>query len=259
MYHTQIPNTPIRATAPPRPWLRALAACLVLAAVGCAPLWPPEPAGPPTVVPPPPVAEPAAEPQPPAELTPLEQQTIRNLLEQAYWSIAADRLMSPYEGSALSAYDEVLLLQPGNAEAQRGRDAIVERFLEQALAAAARNNLDEARAMVGRAQLVDPDHPGVSPTQTQIDLLGAAKRRVVRLDPGQLREQQADVTAALRQAGTASRAGDCRVEIFARNDAEGRWIYQQMSGGGGGKRISAALNIGSPPRVELLCFGNGAS
>jgi tetratricopeptide (TPR) repeat protein len=250
---TQIPGLRSRQL---RHWSRILVTSLILAATGCAPFWPPERAPQPTIPQPPPVAEQAPEPEPeePAELTAQELQTIRNLLEQAYWSMAADRLTFPYPGSALSAYDEVLRLQPDNDEARHGRDAIVERYLEQALAAAARRNFAEAQGMLDRATLVDPDHPGVAPTQTQIDLRTAADRRVVQLDPAKLREQHADVAASLRQAGATSRSGDCRVEIFARSDAEGRWIYQQMSGASAGKRISAQLSIGSPPRVELLCF-----
>jgi hypothetical protein len=264
LHYNQIPDIPISCPAVPgrnrrRAWQSLLLVSLVVTAMGCAPIWPPERQAPAAPQPAPvaaPEPEPEPEPEAPAELSAQDQQTIRNLLEQAYWAIAADRLTSPYQGSALSAYDEVLRIQPDNDEAVRGRERIVERFLEQALAAAGRRNLAAAQGALDQARLVDPDHPGVEPTQTQINLINQANRRVVSLDPAKLRDQHADAAAVLRQAGAASRAGDCRAEIFARSDAEGRWMYQQMSSGGG-KRISAQLNIGSPPRVELLCF-NGA-
>jgi hypothetical protein len=200
----------------------------------------------------PPVAELTAPPV--AELTAEERAQIHALLDRAYWAVADDQLTSPYPGSALAAYDQVLRIQPDHPEARRGLEKIVERYLELALTAASRRQFTGAQGMLDRAMIVDPDHPGIAPMQAQIKMLGAADRRVVTLDGSLLRDQDQTVKNALAQAGTDSRRGDCRIEIFARNDAEGRWIYQQLSGPEGRERIRAQLNIGSPPRIELLCF-----
>ena len=43
--------------------------------------------------------------------------------------------------------------------------------------------------------------------------------------------------------------------IRARNDAEGRWIYQQMADAPGDRRIRAELTFGAPPGVDLLQLG----
>ncbi|MFU8814535.1 MAG: hypothetical protein ACNA7W_04255, partial [Pseudomonadales bacterium] len=224
---------------------------------GCALLQPPasEPSA--DVEPPPPAAEPALEPSvvpEPAELTPAEAALVRQLLVYADYAIAADQLTSPYPGSALAHYHQVEQLQPDNPEARRGVERIVERYLELALTAAERQQFAGAEEMLDRGRLVDPNHPGIAPMQAQVELLASARRRTLRLDGGLLRAQDASVKQALEQAGRASRADDCRVEITARNDAEGRWIYQQLSGAEGSERIRAQLSVGSPPTVELLCF-----
>ncbi len=186
-------------------------------------------------------------------LTPAEQAAIADLLDRADRAIAADHLTYPAAGSALDLYDRVRLLDPDNEQAMRGLERIVERYLELALGAVERRRFEQARAMLDRARLVDPDHAGIPPTQAQIDLLDGADRQVIALDPDGLRDRTDAVADILRQAGAASRVDGCRAEITARNDAEGRWIYQQMSSAGA-QRIQARLNIGSPPRLEVLCF-----
>jgi len=198
------------------------------------------------------VAEvPDTDPAPP-ELTPEERAHINHLLDQAYYAMAADQLTSPYPGSALEAYDRVRQIQPDHPEARRGLEKIVERYLALAVTAAQRRQFAAAQGMLDRATIVDPDHPGIEPVQSQIRMLAAADRRVVTLDGDLLREQAPAVQQMLTQAGADSRRGDCWVEMFARNDAEGRWMYQQLNGSGG-QRVRAQLNIGSSPRVELVC------
>jgi hypothetical protein len=219
------------------------------------------PSGQPPVAPtpteaPPPAEEAAAIPDAepaPAELTAEERARINQLLDQAYWALSTDQLTAPYSGSALEAYDQVMQIQPDHPEARRGLEKIVERYLALAVTAAQRRQFTAAQGMLDRASIVDPDHPGIEPVQSQIRILSAAERRVVPLDGDLLREQTPAVQQALAQAGADSRRGDCQVEMFARNDAEGRWMYQHLNGAGA-QRVRAQLNIGSPPRVELICF-----
>jgi hypothetical protein len=186
-------------------------------------------------------------------LTDAERARVAQLLDRADRAIAADHLTYPAAGSALDLYDQVRILDPDNEAARRGLERIVERYLELAMTALERRRFEQARAMMDRARLVDPDHPGIPPTQAQIELLDTADRQVIPLDPEALRNRDAQVADAVRQAGAASRTDGCRAEITARSDSEGRWIYQQMSAAGS-PRIQAQLNIGSPPRIEVLCF-----
>jgi hypothetical protein len=178
---------------------------------------------------------------------------VYGLLDQADRAIAADHLTYPAAGSAMVLYDRVMILDPGNDEARRGRERIVDRYLEMALDAAEARRFENARAMLDRARLVDPEHPGIDPGEAQVGLLSNADRQVIALDADSLGKRDAELTAALKKAGLASRSEGCRAVITARTDSEGRWIYQQMSVAGK-RRIQAQLEIGTPPRVEVLCF-----
>ena len=76
----------------------------------------------------------------------------------------------------------------------------------------------------------------------------------------QLKNGQAEAAAntlkklaeQLKTLGAQAKAQDAWVIIRARNDAEGRWIYQQLAAAAGDKRIRAELTIGAPPAVDLL-------
>ncbi|HEX7037717.1 MAG TPA: hypothetical protein VF210_18245 [Pseudomonadales bacterium] len=243
----------------------AAAVCLlVLLCAGCQGLLERLPGGEPGPTPPerpapepaaePPSPEPAPEPAGRPELPAAEQAAVERLLADAERAIANDHLTYPASGSALALYDRVMILDPGNDAARRGLERIVERYLELALSAAERRRFTEAEAMLNRARLVDPEHPGIDPTDVQVRLLAGAERHVVPLDAERLRRQDPALASTLRQAGVAGRGDGCRVRIVARSDSEGRWIYQQMSDAPGDTRIRAQLDIGSPPQVEVLCF-----
>lgn len=204
-----------------------------------------------------PAEAPAAEtsaPEAGGELTPGEAEEVGRLLARAERAIAADHLTYPAKGSALALYDRVRILDPDNDEARRGEERIVERYLELALEAADRRRFSAARAMLDRARLVDPKHPGITPAAYRVQMLAKAERRVISLDGQRLRDQDPELAETLRRAGVVSRGNGCRAQIIAPNDSSGRWIYQQMSGAPGASRITAELEIGSPPRVEVLCF-----
>jgi hypothetical protein len=189
-----------------------------------------------------------------APLTAVERAEVRTLLDDAARAIQRDHLTYPASGSAWILYDRVLLLDPGNAEAITGLDRVVERYLEMTLEAAGQGRFSQAGALLDRARLVEPEHPGIEAVATQIALLADAERHRYPLDSRALSDRDPAVVGRLRQAGMASRGSGCRAEIVARNDAEGRWIYQQMSLAQGSERIRAELRIGAPPRVEVLCF-----
>lgn len=230
----------------------------LLMLTGCAELLRrPPPAEPPAAPPAEAPAEAAAPAQPsrPPRRAPTEEEAaeVERLLARAERAIADDHLTYPARGSALALYDRASLLDPDNEAVRRGLERIVERYLELATEASEQGRFASAEAMLDRARLVDPTHPGIDPTQAQARMLAEAERRVIRLDGDELRDQAPAVAGTLRQAGMASRADGCRARITARTDAEGRWIYQQMSDAPGDARIRADLALGSPPRVEVLC------
>jgi tetratricopeptide (TPR) repeat protein len=195
-------------------------------------------------------------PAPPGErlLTDADRAEVRRLLQSARYATTDGQLIEPADRSALAFYDRALLIDPDNPEARYGIEGIVDRLIDQARVAAEQRRFDEAEQILARALLVDPGHQGVRPALTQIRLLETARRNVFRLDPQAVDARSATVLATLREAGQASRSPGCRAIIRARNDAEGRWMYQEMSASPGRDRIRAELLVAGTPSVENICF-----
>jgi len=144
-----------------------------------------------------------------APLTPAERAEIRQLLDRADRAITEDHLTYPASGSALTLLDRVLLLDPDNTDANRGLERVVERYLALALMAAERRQFAQAHGMLDRSRLVDPTHPGIAPTEAQLQMLADADRRVIELNGEQLRDRNSAIVETLRQAGLASRRAAC--------------------------------------------------
>ena len=190
-------------------------------------------------------------PEPAPEPVPLEQ--LYPLLDAAEAALADDRLTAaPGEESAHTLYEEVLKLDPGNEEATRGVERVVERFVELALEAADTWQLARARSMLARARLIDPDHPSIAPTQSQVDLLSNANREEEFFDQKDMNGTSARNT--LTRLGKTAKTHGCRARIRAKTDAQGRWMYQQMNAAQGEARVRATMEVGVPARVALICF-----
>ena len=188
------------------------------------------------------------------EPVPVEPPAFDELLERAELALTNDQLTYPETGSALVLFNEVLALDESNAVAKRGLERIVERYLELAERAAQRRQFARSRSMLTRARLVDPEHPAIEPTASQVQLLANARRDRLKLDKSLLSARSETLLQPLADLGEKARAEDCRTTITARTDAEGRWLYQQLNHAKGERRIRAQLQIGSPPQVEVLCF-----
>ncbi|MBM4204320.1 MAG: hypothetical protein FJ194_09265 [Gammaproteobacteria bacterium] len=209
--------------------------------------------------PPPPVTEarPATKtvaPTPPAITVESREIRIRTLLEQANRAIRYEHLTGPQPGSAQDLFRQVLLLDPHNDEGLRGPEKIAERFVAKALEASNRWALTEARANLARAREIMPNHPSIAPTETQVNLLAAAKRKHQRFDSTTLNDGSAATISALATLGAQAKTEGCRTTITAPNDEAGRWMFKKMNEVDMGGRVRANIRIGSPPSVELVCF-----
>ena len=182
------------------------------------------------------------------------QQQIRVLLDQANRAIRYDHLTGPAPGSAQDLFRQVLVLDPQNEDALRGPEKIAERFVAQALEAANRWQLVQARSLLSRAREIMPNHASIPPTQKQLDLLARANRRSQKFSRDGLHDEHTETVGQLIALGTEAKGGSCRTTIIAPGDIEGRWMFQKMNEGHGEGRVRANVQIGSPPGVELVCF-----
>ncbi len=199
-----------------------------------------------------------SQPPPPAEQAPpppaFTDQQLSDWLYAADQALNRDHLTYPREGSAFEIYQQILHLQPNQEDATRGLERIVERYVAFAMAALERRQFASARSNLARARIILPDHPSIEPSAAQIRLIVEADRELVELNQKDLAAENTRVTQALQQLVNSASGDNCRYLINARNDGQGRWIYQQLSRAHTDARLRAQIQIRLPASVERLCF-----
>lgn len=205
----------------------------------------PEPAAAPAPVP-------AAPAQPPPPKPKIDIDRLDALLEQGDQALKAGRLLTPIDNCAYDFYREALSVAPEHPAALHGLERVAERYVAMAEQAAERGQYQNARSMLERARIVDPDLDSIDAMEAQIKMRSTAQRQTAALDPQQLSDHSGVLVARLKALGAQAKSQDSWVVIRARSDAEGRWIYQQMADSPGARRIRAELTLGAPPAVDLL-------
>ena len=168
--------------------------------------------------------------QPPApapELQPETPDPVTQLLDLADTALEQDQLTTPADNNAYDLYRRVLELSPGNPRALNGISNIVEQYLSWAIGNTQRGNHARARHYAGKAQDIDRGHPSIEAVFRMINEREDAVSRTFRLDPREVRRRS--VAPAQFETMVSSLKQDSFVTIYARNDAEGRWLYQQLN------------------------------
>jgi hypothetical protein len=195
----------------------------------------------------------------PVESVKIDPDLLYNLLTQADAAIKKDHLTYPEQGSAYSLYLEILAIEPAQTDAIDGLEHIVEEYIALAMRALDRNQYAGARSMLARARIIMPDHPSIKPTDVQIRLLSQAQRTRLKLNQDELKNDTNKVSADLQTLLNTPPAEGCRFIISAKDDAQGRWIYQALAKGAieaNEARVRAQIKIRLPAGVERLCFGS---
>ena len=208
-----------------------------------------------------PVPEPrAVVPEVPAEPAPaFDQGQVAQLLWRAEAALEADRLLTPESDNAARWYREVLETAPDHPQALRGLERVVERYIVLARRAMDGERWANAQTMLDRASVVDPTHPGIDPLRQQVDLLSRAERLTLALTDEEVRSRAPVVRRKLEDFGNNARLPRSRVSIRAGNDADARWMYQQLALAPGERRIRAGIDIGLPPLVTVTILPNQES
>lgn len=181
------------------------------------------------------------------------------MLDAAEAAERAEHLIYPARGSAMSIYHDILFEDPTNEHALAGLARLAEHFLVQAQAALDKDQLLKADAMVSKARMIYPDYPPVATMAHQIALVETAERTRETLDWRLVAERSQALTPKLQRLGRIAKQGDCRVTINVSNDAEGRWVFQQLNSAQGDTRVRARVKIASPAAVDILCFEDPTS
>ena len=194
-----------------------------------------------------------------APATPIDIDRLDALLELGDRALKDGRLLTPIDNCAYDYYRQALVVAPNHPAAEHGLQRVAERYVGMAEQAAERGQFDTARSLLERARIVEPQLDSIAAAQAQIQLRSTATRQRTSLDVEQLTARSSGLVAQLNSLGAKAKAEDAWVIIRARNDAEGRWIYQQMASAPGTRRIRAELTLASPPGVDLLKLAPTAS
>jgi len=186
--------------------------------------------------------------------TQIDPELLYRLLTQADAAIQRDHLTYPVEGSALALYQRILAIEADQQQARRGLERVVEKYIELAMQAMQRHQYATARSMLARARIILPRHPSIEPTEQQIRLLSQAKRMKVTLNQNDLKAETEQLQHTLQSLAVAPQGYECRFIISAKNDAQGRWIYQTMSAVSAAHRLRAQVQIRLPAGVERVCY-----
>ncbi len=179
------------------------------------------------------------------------EQQINRLLGMAYIAYTESRLTTPVEDNAYLHYSQVLALDTDNEEALLGLNQVVERYLEWAISNVDRGNFSIATDYVNKASSIDEFHPNIPAVRNLIADQQNRDRRSVPLSTAGLSARDPALSAELVKIGKFAASNEATVIIHARNDAEGRWIYQQLNSEAE-TRVRARLELGTRPRLRLL-------
>lgn len=175
---------------------------------------------------------------------------VNTLMHRARAAFDAYRLTTPLNDNAYYLYLRVLSLDPDNAAAQQGIYDIAEKYLEWAMDSARAGRLQEARGYLDKARSVDDKHPNLQAVATMIDEHRNANRMTYYLATDGLDHKTDWMKSELADIARRADKMQATAIITARDDAEGRWIYQQMNESTP-ERLRARLEIGSRPNVRL--------
>jgi len=207
-----------------------------------------------------PVPAPAS---PPPKKTGPSQEEIRRgnvtfFLKRAEQALNKGYLTQPAGASAYDYYLRVKQLDPDNRRAQTGIQTIVVTYVEQAREALRRRAFGEVQTLLKRAEMLAPGNALVGEVRGQLvrergrARLDLPEGESIGLPASELNARSERLSNQLRQVAQRIRSEQLRVIIIARDDAQGRWIYQQLREAVPGYRVRGDIKVGRPARLLLV-------
>ncbi len=173
-----------------------------------------------------------------------------SLLDQAESAFARKRLTTPLDDNAYFRYLQVLSIDPSNNAAQAGIQRIVDTYLAWSIEAIDAQQYKKATNMLNKARSLDEQHPTITALESRISRAQNSRNEAFRLDKTALNSRTDTLVGQLHEIGRKAEQHRAKVHIVAQNDADGRWIYQQLNNASL-TRIRATIEIGNPPTVQL--------
>jgi hypothetical protein len=192
------------------------------------------------------------------------QRTVDGLLNEAEAAMRQGRFALPAHDNAYDRFRAVEMLDPGNRQAQSGMQGVLLVYVDRVQQALGAGRLHAAAADLRQARQLFPGAPLLVPLQAELDRRSASVaqtmkapvpeegRERIQLPPQPLAQKSPDVKQMLEQLAQRVSQSDESVMIYARNDAEGRWIYKTMKDAVGDYRIRGDIRISAQPALEFL-------
>lgn len=206
---------------------------------------------------------------PPQVPQPVENSAVRNLLTAAAQAMLVDQLTTPEFDNAFDRYQAVLLLSPGNAEALDGLREIQLRYVDMSREALRQRQFSQAQDYLVRARMAgnndllielgdDIERKRKEYFRQREQLLANTKTAMsadnteLTFNTAALSRKDQSVIQQLHNLAFQVRTTDETLQIIARNDAEGRWMYQMMKEAVPGYRIRGDISVGRVPKIRVL-------
>lgn len=225
----------------------------------------------------------------PTPVEPDNRAWVAQLLYEAEQAALRARWINPAHDNARLYYDKVLEVEPSNQQALAGLASVADGLAGEARRRIAAGDVSGAQQFIDALERLDashPDLPALTASRPRVEpeaLGGVAVEAIDKAAPVAAdsvteggppidsitnADQMVGDTVMLSQDGVSARnrqtrhmlaqlaalakSWDSRMTIIARNDAEGRWIYQQMREAISDYRLRASLEIGRQPRIVFL-------
>lgn len=192
---------------------------------------------------------------------PIEPSLATRLLSQAERRFSEGKLLNPDDDNAYLYYQATLMMNEGSETARSGLQAILLHELNVARDLFASNRVSAGERHVQLLEELFPNDGLI--VQLKQDIVAARKARQVKpkpqpkvapaedvalivLDEKALKQETAELLSLLRNTAQSLVKTRESVLIYARNDGQGRWIYQKMREAVPGYRIRGDIRIGRP-------------
>lgn len=197
----------------------------------------------------------------------------KRLLREANEKFDRGELITPSDDNAYIRYHAVLKFMPSNREAQAGLDAIlvnehskIQALLERSRLRAAKKQIQRLRTFFPETELIhslEKDFKLVqrAMAQTREQAESVSNRVVsmqdeeferVALEINLLSRRDQSIVDTLQSVAQRLENSNEFLLIYARNDAEGRWIYKQMRDAVTGYRIRGDIRISATPHLKIM-------
>jgi hypothetical protein len=172
-------------------------------------------------------------------------------MREAEIAFEEHRLTTPVEDNAWYRYLRVLTLDEENKAARRGIEDIVEKYLAWAIEDIQAGYLHKARKYLTKVRAIDETHPNIPAVQKLLSDKESTHQQIIKLSVVELDNRSVKLANQLLGYGQQVQKMGARIVIVARNDAEGRWIYQQMNRAEQGARIRARIQLETTPSLKI--------